>query len=159
MVHFKVTNAKTIPLIPHCLVNDQLITYFLIKENLCNEFLSQQCNTIDNEGTFLRSEDFKTTSRTWSFDSCNDGTTRNIWLMDMIEISFKCYSLVLFQYQNLFSLPSKHSLEKECFPKEWNNANTVLIHTKGNKQLIENYSPVLPLMYFPSSSKSFNYFD
>ena len=79
--------------------------------------------------------------------------------MDMIEISFKCYSLVLFQYQNLFSLPSKHSLEKECFPKEWNNANTVLIPTKGNRQLIENYIPVLPLMYFPSSSKSFNNFD
>ena len=79
--------------------------------------------------------------------------------MDMIEISFKCYSLVLLQYQNLSSLLSKPSLEKECFPKEWNNANTVLIHTKGNKQLIENYSPVLPLMYFPSSSKSFNYFD
>ena len=79
--------------------------------------------------------------------------------MDMIEISFKCYSLVLLQYQNLSSLLSKPSLEKECFPKEWNNANTVLIHTKGNKQFIENYIPVSPLMYFPSSSKSFSNFD
>ena len=140
-------------------MNDQLVTYFLIKENLFNEFLSQQCNTIDNEGTFLPSEDFKTTSGTWSFESSNDDTIRNIRLMDMIKISFKCYSLVLLQYQNLFSLLSKHSLEKECFPKEWNNANTVLIHTKGNKQLIENYSPVLPLIYFRSSLKSLNYFD
>ena len=159
MVHFKVNNAKAIPLIPHFLVNDQLVTYFLIKENLLNKFLSQQCNTNDNEGTFLRSEDFKTTSRTWSFDSSNDDAIRNIRLMDMIKISFKCYSLVLLQYQNLFSLLPKHSLKKECFPKEWNNANTVLIHTKGNKQLIQNYSPVLPLIYFPSSLKSFNYFD
>ena len=79
--------------------------------------------------------------------------------MDMIEISFKCNSLVLLLYQNLCSLLSKPSLEKECFPKEWNNANTVLIHTKDNRQLIENYIPVLPLMYFPNSSKSFNNFD
>ena len=40
------------------------------------------------------------------------------WIMDMIEISVKCYSLVPLQYQNLFSLLSKHMLEKECFRNE-----------------------------------------
>ena len=69
--------------------------------------------------------------------------------MDMIEISFKCYSLVLLQYQNLSSLLSKPSLEKECFPKEWNNANKVLIHTKGNRQLIEITFPYYHLCIFP----------
>ena len=45
------TNGKKIPLIPPILVKDQLVTDFLEKANLFNEFFTQQCNTIENDST------------------------------------------------------------------------------------------------------------
>ena len=44
-------NGKKIPLIPPILVNDQLVTDFLEKANLFNEFFTQQCNAIENDST------------------------------------------------------------------------------------------------------------
>ena len=44
-------NSKKILLIPPILVMDQLMTNFLEKANLFNDFFIQQCNTIENDST------------------------------------------------------------------------------------------------------------
>ena len=64
--------------IPPLLVNDQLVANFLIKANLLSHFLSQQCNTTNNDRTLPSSVDFNNKSTISSFDSCNDEITRII---------------------------------------------------------------------------------
>ena len=61
-------NNKKIPLIPQILVNDQLVTQFLEKANLYNEFVTQQCNTIESDKTLPNDLAFETTERNLSFD-------------------------------------------------------------------------------------------
>ena len=61
-------NNKKIPLIPPILVNDQLVTQFLEKANLYNEFVTQQCNTIESDKTLPNDLAFETTERNLSFD-------------------------------------------------------------------------------------------
>ena len=61
-------NNKKIPLIPSILVNDQLVTQFLEKANLYNEFVTQQCNTSESDNTHLNDLAFETTKRILSFD-------------------------------------------------------------------------------------------
>ena len=45
-----------------------------------------------------------------------------------------------------------NSLNFEIFPDNWKRSNIVLVHEKGNKELIQNYCPV---SLFPISSKIF----
>ena len=61
-------NNKKIPLIPPILVNDQLVTQFLEKAVLYNEFVTQQCNTIESDNTHPNDLAFETTERILPFD-------------------------------------------------------------------------------------------
>ena len=56
-------NEKKIPLIPPILVNDQLVTNFLEKANLFNEFFTRQCNTIEDDSTLPNDLVFDTTEK------------------------------------------------------------------------------------------------
>ena len=58
-------NGKKIPLIPPILAKGQLVTNFLEKANLFNEFFTQQCNDLV----------FETTERISSFDISKDEIT------------------------------------------------------------------------------------
>ena len=63
-------NSKQIPLLPPILVKDQLVTNFLEKANLYNEYFTQQCNTIENDSTLPNNLVFETTERiSWIFHS------------------------------------------------------------------------------------------
>ena len=44
-------NLTKIPLIPPLLVGNQLVTDFLVKANLFNDYFSQQCTTVDNDSS------------------------------------------------------------------------------------------------------------
>ena len=61
-----------IPLIPPILVKDQLVTNFLEKANLFNEFFTQQCNTIENDSTLPNDLVFETAERILSLDISKD---------------------------------------------------------------------------------------
>ena len=47
----------------------------------------------------------------------------------------------------------KQCMETGVFPSEWKKANIVPIHKKGDKQPLENYSPVLLLPICEKSLK------
>ena len=47
----------------------------------------------------------------------------------------------------------KQCIETGVFPSEWKKANIVPIHKKGDKQPLENYSPVLLLPICEKSLK------
>ena len=54
------TNGSKIPLIPPLLIDDKLVTYFLDKANLFNNFSVKQCNPISNDSTVPVSINFET---------------------------------------------------------------------------------------------------
>ena len=145
-------NGKKIPLIPPILVKDQLVTNFLEKANLFNGFFTQQCNTIENDSTLPNDLGFETTERISSFNISKDEITKIIRSLDPNKahghdgISIRMLKLCASSISKPLFLLFKHSLENECFPNEWKKANIVPIHKKGNKQLIQNYSPVSLLL-------------
>ena len=75
-------NGKKIPLIPPILVKDQLVTNFLEKANLFNEFFIQKCSTIENDSALPNDLVFETTERISSFDISKDEITKIIGSLD-----------------------------------------------------------------------------
>ena len=152
-------NDKKILLIPPILVKDQLVTNFLEKANLFNEFYTQQCNTIENDNTLPNDLVFETTERISSFDIPKDETTKIIRSLDPKKahghdgISIRMLKLCTSSISKPLFLLFKHSLENECFPNQWKKANIVPIHKKGDKQLIQSYRLVSLL---PICGKIFN---
>ena len=51
------------PIIPSLLVNDKLVTNFLEKANLFNEFFSKQCQPLQNNSTLPKSNTYHTENR------------------------------------------------------------------------------------------------
>ena len=45
----------------------------------------------------------------------------------------------------LLHILCNNSVKNECFPNELKEANVIPVHKKGDKQIIENYKPVLLL--------------
>lgn len=68
-----------------------------------------------------------------------------------IHLTKLCVSSILKPSHIIF----KYALENECFLEEWKKANVDLVHKKCNKELINNYRPVLPL---PICAKVFEKF-
>ena len=81
-------NGKKIPLIPPILVKDQLVTNFLEKANLFNEFFTQQCNTIENDSTLPNDLVFEIFPRTRLLRLL--GLWIRIRRMGMMEFPFAC---------------------------------------------------------------------
>ena len=141
-------NGKKIPLIPPILVNDQLVTNFLEKANLFNDFFIQQCNTIENDSTLPNDLNFETTERISSFDISKDKIKNIIKSLDPNKahghdgISIRMLKLCA----SSISKPLFLLFENECFPNEWKKTNIAPIHKKDDKQLIQNYRPVSLLL-------------
>ena len=67
------------PIIPPLLVNDKLVTNFLEKANLFNEFFSKQCQPLQNNSTLPKSNTYQTENR------LNDITFDNEKLLKIIQ--------------------------------------------------------------------------
>ena len=60
-----------IPLIPPSLVRNQLVSNFLVKANLFNDYFSKQCKTTDNS-SIPANIGFVTKARLSTFEICSD---------------------------------------------------------------------------------------
>ena len=56
-------NGTEIPLIPPLLVGSQRVSDFLEKADLCNDYFSKQCMTIDNNSAIPANTSFVTKQR------------------------------------------------------------------------------------------------
>ena len=63
-------NGTKIPLIPPLLVGNQLVSDFLEKANLFNDYFSKQCTTIDNNSAIPANTSFVTEERLSTFEIC-----------------------------------------------------------------------------------------
>ena len=76
-------NGTKIPLIPLLLADNQLVSDFLEKTNLINEYFSKQCTTIDNNSPIPENTSFVTEERLSSFEFCPGDIVKIIshWLL------------------------------------------------------------------------------
>ena len=138
-------NGKNILLILPILIKDQLVTNFLEKANLFNEFFTHQCNTIENDSTLPNDLVFEITERLSSFDISKDQITKIIRSLDPNKnhghdgISIRMLKLCASSISKLLFLLFKKCLVNEWFPNELKKPNIVTSHKKGDKQLIQNY--------------------
>ena len=58
------------------------------------------------------------------------------------KISTRIIQILDSIYVKPLSITFRNSLNYGIFPDNWKRSNIVLVHKKGNKQLIQNYHPV-----------------
>ena len=75
-------NGTKIPLIPPLLVGNQLVTDFLVKANLFNDYFSQQCTTVDNDSSIPPNTTFATEQKLSTLEFCTDDIVKIIKSLD-----------------------------------------------------------------------------
>ena len=75
-------NGTKIPLIPPLLVGNQLVSDFLEKANLFNDYFSKQCTTIGNKSAIPANTSFVIEERLSTFEICPGDIVKIIRLLD-----------------------------------------------------------------------------
>ena len=75
-------NGSKIPLIPPLLVDNKLVTDFLDKTNLFNNFFAKQCTPLSNDSTVPGDINFETRERLLSLEFCVDDIVKIIRSFD-----------------------------------------------------------------------------
>ena len=116
-------NGSKISSIPPLLVGDQLVTDFLVKSNLFNDYFSQQCTTVDNNSAFPPNITFATEQRLSTFEFCTDDIAKVIKLLDRSkgygheQISIRMIKLCASSIPKPLSILFRNCFENQCFPK------------------------------------------
>ena len=118
------------------LVGNQLVTDFLVKANLFNDYFSQQCTTVDNDSSIPPNITFATEQKLSTFEFCTDDIVKIVKSLDpnkahghdeiTIQLIKLCTSSIAKPLSFLFS----NCFENQCFPKEWKKANIAPVHEK-----------------------------
>ena len=145
-------NGKKAPIIPPLLVNDKLVTNFLEKANLFNEFFSKQCQLLQNNSTLPK-------TNTYTENRLNDITFDNEKLLKIIQsldankahgsdgISIRMQKLSSPPIIKPLSIIFQNCMISGIFPDDWKKGNNVPVHKKNIKQLVNYYRPesLLPI--------------
>ena len=75
-------NGSKVPLIPPLLVDNKLVTDFLDKANLFNNFFAKQCTPISNDSTVPLNINLETRERLSSLEFCVDDIVKIIRSLD-----------------------------------------------------------------------------
>ena len=141
-------NSSKIPLIPPLLVDNKLVTDFLDKANLFNNFFTKQCTPVSDDSTVPVIKNFETRERLSSLEFCVDDIVKIIRLLDQNKahghdkILIRMIKLCVSSISRPLHLIFRNYLETESFPKEWKKTNIITVHKKGDKQLTTNSRPV-----------------
>ena len=71
-----------IPLIPSLIVGSQLVTNFVVKANLFDDYFNQQYTTIDNDSSIPPNIVVETEQKLSTFEFCADNITKIIKFLD-----------------------------------------------------------------------------
>ena len=118
------------------LVGNQLVTDFLVKADLFNDYFSQQCTTVDNDSSIPPNITFATEQKLPTLEFCTDDIVKIIKSLDPNqahehdEISIRMIKLGATSTAKPLSILFRSCFENQCFAKEWKKANIVPVHKK-----------------------------
>ena len=118
-------NGAKIPLRPPLLVGNQLVSDFLVKANLFNDYFSKQCTTI-----------VETVERLSTFEVCPGDIVKIVRSLGPNkahghdEMSIRMIKICATSISEPLAILFRNCLESGCFPKEWKKANIVPVHKK-----------------------------
>ena len=144
-------NKRKIPLIPPLLVNNSFVTDFKEKANLFNEFFCKQCTkkqcTVANDSTLpILLETPNETLSSIEIIASDIGKIIKALKVNKAhghyEISIRMLKLCESAITEPLYLIFKNCLSSNTFPDVWKKANIILVHKKGDKQVLKNYCPV-----------------
>ena len=108
----------------------------MVKANLFNDYLSQQCTTVNNDSSIPPDITFATAQKLYTLEFCMDDIVKIIKSLDPNkarghdEISIRMIKLCATSIAKPLSILFRSSLENQYFPKEWKKANIVPVHKK-----------------------------
>ena len=149
--------GSKIPLIPPLLVNNELVTDFLVKGNLFNDFFREQCRSITNDSCLPNNQIIETVTRLSDFNIDTDTIIKLIRSLDPNKahgcdgISMRMLKLCTTSISKPLHVLFNNCVINECFPNEWKKAN-IPVCKRGDKQIMKNYRPV---SFLPICSKIF----
>ena len=140
-------NKRKIPLIPTLLVNNSFVTDFKEKTNLFNEFFCKQCTPVANDSTLpTLLETPNETLSSIEIIASDIGKIIKALKENKAhghdEISIRMHKLCESAITEPLYLIFKNCRSSNTFPDVWKKANVILVHKKGDKQVLKNYRPV-----------------
>ena len=130
-------NGSKISLIQSLSVDNRLVTNFLAKVILFNDFFSKQCSLIVNNSSLPTNVTFEAENKLPTFDLSTGDIIKFIKTLDPNKahshdgISIYMINLYAFSISKLLHILLKNCLKKEYLPNEWKKANIALTFKKG----------------------------
>ena len=113
-----------------------------------NDIFREQFRPITNESLLLHNQIIETVPRLSNFNIYTDTIIQLIRSLDTNKahgcdgISVRMSKLYATSISKTLHILIDNSVTNEYFPNEWKKANVILVHKKGDKQIIKNYRPV-----------------
>ena len=108
----------------------------MVKASLFNDYLSQQCTTVDIGSSIPVNINFATKQKLSSFGFCIDDSIKIINSLDPNKahahdkISIQMIKLCASAIAKPLSVLFRNCFENECFPEEWKKAYIVPVYKK-----------------------------
>ena len=122
---------------------------FKEKTNIFNNFFANQCSVVNNNSELPVTMTKKTTHV--SLSTINFSTDNILKIIRNLDpnrayghdmISIRIIKICNTFICRLLKLIFQYCLESRKFPTEWKKVNVVLVHKKGDKQIIKIYRPI-----------------
>ena len=116
--------------------NNEFVTDFLVKANLFNNFLREQCRPITNGSSLPNNQITETVTRLSSITIDTDTIIKLICSLDPNKahgcdgISIHMLKLCATSISKSLHILFNNSVTNECFPNEWKKANITPVHKK-----------------------------
>ena len=136
-----------------------------MKANLFNDFFKEQCRPNTNGSSLPNNQTIEIVNRLSDINIDTDTIIKLIRSLDPNKahgcdgISIRMLKLCATSISKPLHILFNNSVRNECFPNEWKKANVILVHKKGDSQIIKNYRPVslLPICSKISEKIIFNF--
>ena len=148
--------GKKTPCIPLLFENNEYITDFKKKAELLNSFFANQCSLINNNSQLPLTLSYKTNERLSSVKITEDDIFKIIAKLDPIKahghgkISIRIIKICSTSICKPLRLNFNHCIDNDTYPCEWEKANVVPIHQKGDTQTLKT---IVHCLYFQFAVK------
>ena len=141
-------------MIPPLFTNNKLQLNFKSKANHFNKFFADKCIPIQNNSVIPNFTECESINRLTSIVFNDENILNILRALDVNkahghdDILIRMIKLCDKSIIPAISLIYKNWIKTKLFPNIWNKSNIVLVHKKGDKQIVDNYGPVSHLPVF-----------